>query len=249
MGKIVAIGGGEIGRRVNVVETTAIDREIIRLSGKSRPKLLFIPTASSDSETYYEAITRHFGVSLGCQTDVLYLLSNKLSGKEIEEKILSSDIIYVGGGNTLKMMKAWRKLGVDAALEEAYRRNIVLSGLSAGAICWFKHGSSDSRKFTNPEAGLIKVSGLNFVSTLCCPHYHAEEDRIPHLKELMRKTTGVAIALDNCCAIEIVDDKYRIITSSSDANAYKVYYKKGEFHEEAIEKRKEFSPIETLLAK
>ncbi len=249
MGKIVAIGGGEIGRRGYPVETTEIDQEIIRLSGKSKPKLLFIPTASSDSETYYDAVKKHFGTSLDCKTDVLYLLANKPSGKEIEDKILSSDIIYVGGGNTLKMMIAWRKLGVDAILEKAYKRNIVLSGLSAGAICWFKYGSSDSRKYANPEAGLIKVRTLNFINALCCPHYHTEADRRPHLRELMKKTSGIGIALDNCCAIEIIDDNYRIITSKSDAGAYKVYYKKENFHEEPIEINKEFSPIENLLAK
>ena len=249
MGKIVAIGGGEIGRPGYPIETTEIDEEIIRLSGKPKPRLLFIPTATSDSKTYCDAVRSHFGTRLGCIIDVLYLLVNKPSRKEIEDKIFSSDIIYVGGGNTLKMMIAWRKLGVDVALEEAYRRNIILSGLSAGAICWFKYGSSDSRKFSNPEAGLIKVSGLNFINALCCPHYHNEEDRRPHLKELMRKTSGVAVALDNCCAIEFLDENYRILTSKINANAYKVYYRKGEFHEEPIEKKKGLSPVKTLLSK
>ena len=249
MGKIVAIGGGEIGRPGYPVETTEIDEEIIRLSGKSEPRLLFIPTATSDSELYCDTVKRHFGARLGCKVDVLYLVTNKPSRKEIEEKILSSEIIYVGGGNTLKMMIAWRKYGVDIALNKAYRRGIVLSGLSAGAICWFRYGSSDSRKFADPSAGLIKTRGLNFANALYCPHYNTEEYRKPHLKELMKKTSGVAVAVDNCCAIEISQDKYRIITSRSNANSYKVYYKKGEFHEESIEKKKEFSPIESLLSK
>lgn len=249
MGKIVAISGGEIGRPGYPVETTEIDEEIIRLSGKSKPGLLFIPTASSDAETYFDAVTNHFGKSLGCKTDVLYLLANKPSRREVEDKIFSSDIIYVGGGNTLKMMIAWRKYGVDIALEEAYSRDIVLSGLSAGAICWFKYGSSDSKKFANPDAGLTKIRGLNFINSLFCPHYDVEKNRRPHLKELMKKTPGIALAVDNCCAIEVVDDKYRIITSRSDTTAYKVYYKKGEFHEDLIEKKREFAPINTLLSK
>jgi len=249
MSKIIAIGGGGIGKPPYPVETTEIDEEIIRQSGKSNPRLLFIPTASSDSASYYEAVVNHFGKTLGCKTDVLYLLGAPPSRKEIEDKILSSDIIYVGGGNTLKMMTVWRKLGVDEVLEEARRRNIVLSGLSAGAICWFRYGSSDSRKFKNPDAGLIRVSCLNFINTLCCPHYHEEADRRPHLKEMMKKTDGVAIALDNCCAIEIVDNTYRIITSSDQANAYKVYYSNGKIHEEIIEKKKDFFPIEKLLVK
>jgi len=249
MGKIVAIGGGEIGRPGYPVETTEIDKQIIRLSGKSKPRVLFIPTASSDSELYCDTVKRHFGARLGCEVDILYLLANRPVRKEIEEKILSSDIIYVGGGNALKMMITWRKQGVDIALYEAYRRDIVLSGLSAGAICWFKYASSDSRMFTNPSAGLIKVSGLGFINALYCPHYDSEENRRPHLKEVMKRTPGVALAVDNCCAIEIIQDRYRIITSRSNAGAYKVYYNKGEFHEESIEPKKDFSPIEDLLSK
>ena len=249
MGKIVAIGGGEIGRPGYPVETKEIDEEIIRLSGKSSPRLLFIPTATSDSTTYYDSVKNHFGTRLGCKTDVLYLLANKPLKKEIEDKNFSSDIIYVGGGNTLKMMKSWRKCGVDVILEEAYRKDIVLSGLSAGAICWFRYGSSDSIKFANPDAGLIKVRGLDFINALCCPHYHTEEDRRPHFKELMSKAPGVGLALDNCSAIEIVGDRYRIITSSSSANAYKVYYRRGQFHEEIIAQMREFSSLESLLSK
>ena len=249
MGKIVAIGGGEIGRPGYPVETIEIDKEVIRLSGKSAPKLLFIPTASSDSELYCDTARRHFEGRLGCEVATLCLLTNKPTRKEIEGKILSADIVYVGGGNTLKMMIAWRKYGVDDIMVRAYKSGIVLSGLSAGAICWFRYGSSDSRKFADPSAGLIKIRGLNFVNALYCPHYNTEEDRKPHLKELMKKTSGVAVAVDNCCAIEISQDKYRIIASRSNANAYKVYYRKGEFHEESIEQKKEFSSIENLLSK
>ncbi|MAE10799.1 MAG: peptidase E [Dehalococcoidales bacterium] len=249
MGKIVAIGGGETGKPGYPVETPETNREIIRLSGKPIPRLLFIPTATSGSELYCSVIKSHFGGRLGCDMDILYLLDNSPPRREIEEKILSSDIIYVGGGNTLKMMIAWRKQGGDKVLEEAYMRGIVLSGLSAGAICWFKQSSSDSRKYTNPEAGLIKVSGLNFINALCFPHYHTEEARKPHLRELIKKTPGTAIAIDNCCAIEIVDDGYRIISSKSNAGAYKVYFSKGEFHEELIEQKTEFSSIGPLLSK
>jgi len=249
MGKIVAIGGGEIGRPGYPVETTEIDKEVIRLSGKSEPRLLFIPTASSDSESYCDTAKRHFGARLGCKVDVLYLVANRPTRKEIEGKILSADIVYVGGGNTLKMMIAWRKYGVDDIMARAYKNGIVLSGLSAGAICWFRYGSSDSRKFADPSAGLIKIRGLNFVNALYCPHYNTEEDRKPHLKELMKKTSGVAVAVDNCCAIEVLHDKYRIITSGNNANAYRVSYRRGEFHEESIEQKKEFSSIENLLSK
>lgn len=251
MKKIVAIGGGEIGRAGYPVETTKIDKEIIRLTGKIKPKLLFIPTASSDAELYFEVVKKHFGKRLGCETNVLYLnlIKEKPSKKEIEEKIFNSDIVYVGGGNTFKMMKVWRNSGVDKILKEAYQKGIVLSGVSAGSICWFRWGNSDSRRFANPKADLIKVSGLGLINAFHCPHYDFEKDRKPDLKKMMRETSGVAIAIDNCCAIEVIDDKYRIISSKTSANAYKVYWKTNKYYQEKIKKEKEFRPLKQLLKK
>lgn len=249
MRKIVAIGGGEIGRPGYPIETLEIDKEIVRLTKKQNPKLLLIPTASGDSPLYYDVVDGYFGKRLGCDVEVLYLIKEKPRFDEIEEKIMSSDIIYVGGGNTLKMMKVWRNLKLDKILLQALNKGIVLSGVSAGSICWFKHGSSDSRRFSNQDAGLIKVRGLNFVNALHCPHYDVEEDRRPNLAELMKKTPGVAIAIDNCCAVEIVGDTYRVISSKENANAYKVYWKNGEFYEEVIKKSEDFVDIKHLLTK
>lgn len=249
MKKIVAIGGGEIGRTGFPVETTEIDKEIIRLTGKKNPRLLFVPTASADSESYYEIVKKHFGTELGCKTDVLYLINKNPSRKEIKEKVFTSDIIYVGGGDTLKMMKVWRKTGVDEILKQAYTKGIVLSGVSAGSICWFRWGNSDSRRSIDPVADFIRVSGLGLINALHCPHYDFEEDRKPNIKIMMKKMSGIAIAIDNCCAIEIVDAEYRIISSKSSANAYKVYWKRGQYHEETIKKEKKLKPIKDLLKK
>ena len=248
MKKIVAIGGGEIGRPGYPVETTKIDKEIIRRTGKRHPKLLFIPTASSDSESYFEVVKKHFGKRLGCQTDVLYLIKKRLTNKEIKKEIFQSDIIYVGGGNTLKMMKIWRKTGVDKILKEAYQKGVVLSGVSAGAICWFRRGLSDSRRFANPKANLIKVSGLGLINALHCPHYDSKE-RKTALKKMMKKISGAAIAVDNCCAMEIIDGKYRVISSKPSANAYKVYWKASKYYEEKIKKEKEWRSLKELLKK
>lgn len=248
MEKIVAIGGGEIGRPGYPIETTQIDKEIIKLTGKKNPKLLFVPTASSDSELYYETVEKYFGKKLGCKTDVLCLIKEKLSKNEIEKKVFDSDIVYVGGGNTLKMMKVWRKTGLDKIFKQAHEKGIILSGLSAGAICWFKWGNSDSRRFNNPKVDSIKVSGLGLINALYCPHY-LKEKRKADLKKMMRKTLGVAIAIDNCCAIEVIDDKYRIISSKLKANAYKVFWKENKYHEEIIIKEKEFRLLKDLLKK
>ena len=247
--KIIAIGGGEIGRPGYPVETTKIDKEIITLTGKQKPRLLFVPTASSDSESYYEVVKKHFGKRLGCKTDVLYLIKEKLTKKQIEEKVFAADIVYVGGGNTAKLMKVWRATGLDKILKKAGEKGIVLSGISAGAICWCKYGLSDSRRFNNSNADFIRVSGMNLVNVTYSPHYDFEPRRKPGLKKLMQKSSGVAIALDNCSAIEIVDDQYRILKSKTKANVYKVFWNKGKFHQEIIKQKKEFKPLSEISLK
>ena len=244
MKTIIAIGGGE-----NFEENLPINRRIVELSQKQRPKVLFIPTASGDAVSYFESLDEHFS-DLDCVCDVLYLIRERPSFEIISQKILRADIIYVGGGNTFRMMKIWRKTGVDQLLIQAYENGTVLSGLSAGAICWFRYGNSDSRRFNNPEADLIKVSGLNLVNALYCPHYDAEADRKPDLRKMMKKTSGVvAIAVDNCCAIEIVNDTFRIIDSKPMAQAYKIYWKGGTFFEERIEKLGEYQALDRLIYK
>lgn len=252
--KIVAIGGGEIGRRGHPVETTKIDKEIIRLTGKDKPKLLFIPTASSDSESYFEVVKKHFGKRLGCKTDILYLIKEKSTKKEIEEKILNSDIIYVGGGNTLKMMKVWRRTGVDRVLKRAYKKGMVLSGLSAGSICWFDSGHSDSMSFYNPKKWkYINVKGLGLIKGIHCPHYNGRTLGLPrrrHFQNMIKKIGGFGIAIDNNCAIEFINGKYfKVIKSKPHAGAYRVYKRRGEIVSEKIEQKAELSRIQELYRK
>src|SRR3989338_483148 len=225
MGKIVAIGGGEIGRPGYPVETTAIDKEIIRLTWKKNHKLLFIPTASSDSPGYVNTVREHFGKRLGCKVDVLLLIKNKLTYKEIQKKIFYSDIVYVGGGDTLTMLKVWRKYRGDKILRLAYQKNIVLSGLSAGAICWFRFGSSDLMSLGQANTtAYTRVGGLNIIPLTVSPHHIREKHRKKALIRIMKKTPGVGIALDDYSALEIISDTYRIITSKPIAKVHKVYY-------------------------
>lgn len=244
--KIIAIGGGEIGRPGYKIETLLIDKEIIKLSGKKRPSLLFIPTASSDAQGYIDVVNNYFGGKLGAKVSSLLLIKNKYTKKELKNKILNADIIYVGGGNTLKMMKIWRKFGVDRLLIEAYNKGIVLSGLSAGAICWFKYGQSDAKKFINKKAPYITVSGLGIVNALFSPHYDFEKDRQIDIKERMKKISGFALAAENCAAIEIVDGMFRIISSRKFANVYKVYWKDGKYFKHKLKKENKFHAISEL---
>ncbi len=238
-----------MGRPGYPVETTKIDKEIIRLTGKKYPKILFIPTASNDSVSYYEIFKKHFGKRLGCQTDVLYLINNKLNKKEITEKIFSADAIYVGGGNTLRLMNAWRRRGVDKILKKALRAGIVLSGVSAGSLCWFKWGNSDSRKSKSNPNNFIIVRGLDFIPLAHCPHFDVEKERETSLKKMVKVKKDVCVALDNCSAITMIDGRYRIISSKRTANAYKIYHQNGQYRKELIKKENQFNHFSKLLTK
>jgi dipeptidase E len=246
---IVAIGGGEIRTR----GTAPIDREIIRLTQKKNPRLLFIPTASSDSDRYWKRIRKYFGQFLKCKIDVLFLIKEQLSRKEIQRKISSADIIYVGGGNTLLMMRKWRRLGVDHLLRAAYENGTVLAGISAGSICWFESGHSDSMSFYHPHAWkYINVKGLGLLKGIHCPHYNSMTRGIPRrsdFRKMVRKTGGVGIAIENNCAIAFIDRRfYKVITSRSYARAYRVRKSRGKVVVQRIAQEKLLSPIEFLYA-
>jgi len=244
---IVAIGGGEIRTR----GTAAIDREIIRLSGKRNPKLLFIPTASSDSERYWRHVQEYFGGFLKCKTDVLFLIKEQPANEQIRRKILGADIIYVGGGNTLQMMRIWRRLRVDKLLKAAYENGTVLSGISAGAICWFDSGNSDSMSFYNPRKWkYINVRGLGLIQGIHCPHYDGRTRGVPrrkHFRDMIRKTGKIGIAIENNCAIEFIDGRfYRVIRSKGNARAYRVYRNGGEVVARQISHQKQLAPVDSL---
>lgn len=244
---IVAIGGGEIRTR----GTAGIDREIIRLSKKEHPSILFIPTASLDSERYRKHFEEYFGKFWKCKTDVLFLVSDPPSAQQIERKIFAADIVYVGGGNTLYMMRVWRRLGVDKVLKAAYDDGIVLAGISAGAICWFDSGHSDSMSFYNSRVWkYINVKGLGLINGVHCPHYNSLTRGVPRRKdfrEMIRRIGGIGIAIENNCAIEFIDDRfYRVITSRSYSRAYCVYKSGGDVVAEQIPKEEQLAPVESL---
>ena len=232
-------------------ETLAIDRRVVELTGKTKPRALFIPTASSDSREYWDGFRHTYGETLGCETDVLYLLGVTPTRAELERKILSADLVYVGGGNTLMMMRRWRRLGVDRILEEAYARGIVLSGLSAGCICWYSWGHSDSMSFYHPDDwSYVRVRGMGLVDALACPHYDSATAGMPRrddFRAMMRRHSDVGIAIDDCCALEIVDDTYRVITSREGAGAYRLTKHRGRIAVHPIAQREEYAPLAELV--
>lgn len=244
MGKIVAIGGGEIKRG----QTLSIDREIVALTGRRRPRALFVPTASGDASAYWETFQRVYGQKLGCQCDVLFLLSERPSARALRQRIRQANLIYVGGGNTLKMMRRWRFLGVDDELRKAWRRGTVLCGVSAGAICWFDNGHSDSlRGYAHKDWKYIRVSGMGLIKGTCCPHYN-HDDRQGDLEDMIGRLGGCGIALDDGCALEVVDDRYRVLASIRGANAHAVARHRGRIVTRLIPRKKQFRPLTELYA-
>ncbi len=227
MGTIVAIGGGEI----RDFGTLVIDTAIVRLAGKRHPNVLFIPTASGDIEGYWNSFQKVYGQKLGCKTKVLYLIKEKPTKKEIREKIFSSDLIYVGGGNTLRLLGTWKKFGIDKMLKEAYKKGVVLSGLSAGAICWFKKGFSDSIKGKKVRFGLVKCLGL--IDAVCCPHYNNKKIA-KAFQQTIKKLGGIKITIPDNSAIIFTKNKQKTITSKSKAHANRIFKRRGKIITERI---------------
>ncbi len=245
---IIAIGGGKIMVPAHrEAQTLLIDQAIVQQVKRKSPKVLFIPTASEDNEEYCDAFRKQYEDRLGCSVQELLLYRDRPSNRKIQMLIAQSDIIYVGGGNTLRMMNLWRQLGVDKYLDKARKRGAVLCGLSAGSICWFRQGNSDSRKFKDEtNKTLIKVTGLNYADVLMCPHYDVEKHRQPALKAMMKKTRGVAVALENCAALHIKDDKYRILASKKYKKAYLIYWKRGEYVKQTLKPSDNFQSLAEL---
>ena len=209
---IIAIGGGAFRARP---ENLAADRYILQLTRKKRPAVCFIPTASAEPAdiiaTFCDAYRR-----LGATPSVLRFFDRT---PNLRELLLSQDAIYVGGGNTKSMLAVWREWGLPEVLREAWRRGIVLAGVSAGAICWFDQGVTDS------WAGhLAPLDCLGFLPGTCCPHYDSEADRRPSVHDFAsRRLVSPVLALHDGAAAHFVGRRlHQIVTWTPTARAYRV---------------------------
>ena len=246
MKKIITIGGGSLKGNLH------INKEIVKLTGKKNPKLLFIPTASSDEARYIEVIEKSFK-ALGCSVKNLLLLSKKYSKKELKNLILGADIIYVGGGNTLMMMRKWRRLGIDKLLKKAWQKGAVMCGSSAGSICWYESGHSDSMYYYSPKKwDYIRVRCLDLLPFVHCPHYDSQtgnKKRKNDFKHMMKKyPSQIGIVCDDSVAIEYLDNQFRVLSNRKTSNAYRVYWKRGKFYEKKLENTDKFLSVKNLFA-
>ena len=217
MKKLVCIGGGEIPRIKNDVllpyETKEIDEEIVKLSGKKNPKLLFISIASSHPEEYFQGIKKVYE-KLG--SVVTHLDINK-DYQDIEEDILNTDIIYIGGGDTKYLVQKIKDTNIDKLLIKAYEKGIVCSGLSAGSYCWFKYNYD-------------LIEGMSVINAINCVHYEQKGDLAKSkFYNVIKDKQLVGYAIDDCVAIEFIDDDIKIVKSNTKNSAYKIEFVNGKF--------------------
>jgi peptidase E len=211
--QIIAMGGGGFSMEP---DNPGLDRYILEQSGRERPRVCFVPTASGEAEGYvinfYRAMT-----DLGAAPNHLFLF--QLPTADLEGFIMEHDILYVGGGNTRSMLALWREWELDRILRRAWQEGVILSGLSAGAICWFEQGLSDSV----PGKQTV-LPGLGYLSGSCCPHYDGESQRRPAYQS--RVQSGEILpgyGLDDGAALHYHGtDLYRAVSSRPDARAYRV---------------------------
>ena len=168
---IVALGGGGFSTEPR---NPLLDDFILGLAGKPRPKVCFVPTAGGDNDNYVARFYRSFDASR-CSPSHLPLFQGRLP--ELAKFLCEQDVIYVGGGNTANMLAVWRVHAMDKALSAAWRKGVVLCGVSAGGMCWFEAGITDS--FGSRLATLR--DGLGFLKGAFCPHYDGEQERRPAL--------------------------------------------------------------------
>lgn len=232
MGRIVAIAGGDLN------STEEINKHMIKLTNKPSPNVLFIGTASRDDEDYIEKITTVFN-RLGCEVKALCLCSKEYDDMVADELLSRADLIYVGGGDTIFMVDTWKKYGLDKKLKQIFEADsAVLSGLSAGASCWFNCGHSDSESFQKEDDWSFCWANemLDIIHIAFCPHY--DEEGRDSFDEMLRTKSLPGLAMENNTAFVENNGRQYFIRSSPDATAYSIKYTDNvmEKHEVEFEK-------------
>jgi peptidase E len=234
--RVVAIGGGGF-----LMESgpSVLDEYVVRLTGKSHPRICFMPTASGDShehiDKYYAAFAR-FPARLSHLAFFRKPAAGSIALNAFEHELPAQDLIYVGGGNTRSMLAVWREWGVARCLRDALTQGVLLAGVSAGAICWFEWGASDS---ATPGTGSAALRCLGFLKGSCSPHWLGEPHRRRDFHALLRSGAlpggygicdGAALVFENGRLVEAV-------SASSGAGAYRVEMKADRLQESAIPAR------------
>jgi len=208
--QIIAIGGGGFYRDP---DNLYLERYLIQQTKTENPRVLFVPTASGEPDHYVAGFYSAF-LKLGCRPSVLTFFKRT---PQLRSFLLEQDLIYVGGGNTKTLLAVWREWGMPELLREAWESGIVLTGVSAGAICWFEQGLTDS--FSD---GLRPLPGLGFLPGSCCPHYDGEPQRRPTYHQLLASAEiAPGVAIEDWTAVHFSGiERYRVVASRAGSRAY-----------------------------
>ncbi len=205
-----------------------LDTYILSQSKSSSPKICFIGTASGDAESYIDKFYKSFG-SRKCIPSHLSLFKGNIH--DMANHISQQDIIFVGGGNTRNLLTLWRDWGLDEILRRAYERGVIMSGISAGSICWFAEGVTDS-----VPGALTSLPCLGWLPESNCVHYDGEKERRPRYHQLLRENRiSPGIAADDGVALHYVDEQlHSCVSSHPEKRAYRLSKSGEEISEEVI---------------
>lgn len=210
---IVGLGGGGDTPE----QTRLLHDYVLGLTGKDRPRLLFVPTALADG-TYSSLAVVEFYERFRGRAEASHLFTFPWPPEDVRSLVLSQDAIAVSGGNTANMLAIWRVHGLDALLREAWEQGVVLFGASAGMICWFEAGVTDS---FGPQ--LEGMDCLGLLPGSACPHYDGEERRRPRYRELVDGGFAEGIAADDGVGLHYVGTELaEVVTCRPGATAYRV---------------------------
>jgi dipeptidase E len=199
-------------------ENLLLDEFVLSLAGSDSRRVCFVPTASGDSEGYISRFYRAFS-SLDCRPTDLQLFDRTVD--DLAGFVLSQDVIYVGGGNTASLLAVWRAHGLDQILARAWRRGVVLCGVSAGMNCWFEGSVTDS--FGGGKLAVLS-DGLGLLPGSCCPHYDGEEPRRPTFHRLVESgELSHGLAADDGAALVFSGTQLNeVVSSRPDAAGYRI---------------------------
>ncbi len=226
--QIIAMGGGGFSMEP---DNLALDEYVIAQTGVERPKVCFLSQASGEARDYIINFYNAFS-QLDCRPSHLSLFQPHTA--DMADFLLSQQIIYVGGGNTKSMLALWREWGLDKTLRQAAENGTVLAGVSAGAICWFAQGMTDSI-----PGRMTALPCLGFIPASCTPHYDGEANRRPALLRMIASGEMQAgYAFDDGAAGHFVDGQLKaVISSRGHAKGYALEQRNGEAVETLLDTR------------
>ncbi|MFI4985136.1 MAG: Type 1 glutamine amidotransferase-like domain-containing protein [Solirubrobacterales bacterium] len=214
--QIVALGGGGFSMER---DSSLLDDYVLSLTDSPRPRVCFLPTASGDADHYVVRFYRRFSPSCEASHVSLFRRDQGAGGVEddLATHLLAQDLIYVGGGNVVSMLGAWRAHGLDDVLRKAWRKGVVLCGPSAGSLCWFQEALS---AFHGAPRG---VHGLGLLPYSNCVHYDAEPQRRIEYHRFVGDGMRAGFAAEDGVALHFRRTRLqRVVSSRPDGSAYRV---------------------------